>query len=200
MFYKLVVFFVRIFYIIVFRPKITGRENIPKDTGYILSGNHKSNFDPPMVVAFIKGKQMILAKRELFGNRFFAWFLRSVGATPINRDGNDISAIKKAIVNLKKGGSLILFPQGTRVETINSDDTKGGVALLSTRAKVPVVPIGIVGDWKPFRRMEMHIGEPIYFNEFYISKPTPEDLKDISQQVMIKIADLAGEPLEVGKR
>ena len=107
MLYNICKILLKIFYSLLFFPKITGRENIPRSGGYILASNHISNFDPPFVVIFAPGKQLILAKAELFKNSFARWFLMKMGAYPVKRDSADITPIKVAISHLKKGKSVL---------------------------------------------------------------------------------------------
>jgi len=191
MFYDIVIGFFKTLYYIFFRPKVVGVENLPQG-GFILAANHTSNLDPPFVVVFMPGKQMILAKKELFKNKLFGKFLSHLGAVPLNRGEGDVHAIKTALTHLKNGGNLLLFPQGGRRKEINLDDAKNGLALLATRAKVPIVPIGISGDYKLFRRMYLNIGAPMCFDQFYGKKLTSEELNKISRSVVKKIITLAG--------
>ena len=67
---KISVFFVHLACIIYFNLKIVGKENVPKEGAYILCANHKSNWDPPLVVSSIKRKMYVMAKQELFKNKF----------------------------------------------------------------------------------------------------------------------------------
>ena len=70
---------------------------------------------------------VFMAKKELFSNRIFGWWIRMCGAFPIDRDNPGSSAIKYPINVLKKSNrSLIMFPSGSR----HSNDVKGGVASL----------------------------------------------------------------------
>ena len=59
---------IQIFCIVVFRVKKVGEENIAKEGAYIVCANHRSNWDPPILVASTKRKMYVMAKEELFKN------------------------------------------------------------------------------------------------------------------------------------
>ena len=59
---KNICFFLHLACIIYFNLKIVGKENVPKEGAYILCANHKSNWDPPLVVSSIKRKNVCNGK------------------------------------------------------------------------------------------------------------------------------------------
>ena len=66
---SVIVFLVHIFSVIVFRVKLVGKENVPKEGAYIMCANHQSNWDAPILVSSTKRKMHVMAKEELFKNR-----------------------------------------------------------------------------------------------------------------------------------
>ena len=106
---------------------------------YILVAPHRTWWDPVYMAFATKPKQFIfMAKKELFSNRIFGWWIRMCGAFPIDRENPNASAIKYPINVLKKSNrSLIMFPSGSR----HSNDVKGGVALIAKMAKVRIMPV-----------------------------------------------------------
>ncbi|MDP3142504.1 MAG: lysophospholipid acyltransferase family protein [Candidatus Omnitrophota bacterium] len=150
-----------------------GRENIPREGGFIIASNHRSNLDP--IIAGVGCGRIInfMAKEDLFKNRFFAWILLKVGAFPIKRNTGDIGAIKEAIKRLKAGFGLVIFPQGTRKQRTQID-VQPGIGLLAARAKVAVIPTFISGSAEAlpigakmirFRKIRIIYGKPLYFKE-----------------------------------
>ena len=98
-------------------------DKIPsRDENYILVAPHRTWWDPVYMAFATKPKQFIfMAKKELFNNRIFGWWIRMCGAFPIDREKPNASAIKYPINVLKKSDrSLIMFPSGSR----HSNDVK----------------------------------------------------------------------------
>ena len=119
-------------------------DKIPsRDENYILVAPHRTWWDPVYMAFATKPKQFIfMAKKELFNNRIFGWWIRMCGAFPIDREKPNASAIKYPINVLKKSDrSLIMFPSGSR----HSNDVKGGVALIAKMAKVRIMPVTYTG-------------------------------------------------------
>ncbi len=160
--------------IIIFPIKIVGKKNLKKLKGqnYILACNHTSNLDPVMLIVKLRKHFKLVAKKELFKNKFASFFLRQYGAIPIDRSQADTAAIKEILSALNKKHSLIIFPQGTRAEYVNITDgeAKEGVAMFSIRTNTPVLPVVFNKKIKAFKRTKLLIGEPIY--------PDPEKKKD----------------------
>ena len=131
------------------RVKVEGLDNLPKEGPLIVVSNHISNADPPIVFGFLTpalGRQMrILAKEALFVGPI-GWFLRRyLAVTPVKSGGSDIEAYRVAKGILDRGEVLCVFPEGTRSPTGVMQEPKPGVAMLATRSKVTVVPVGISG-------------------------------------------------------
>jgi len=168
MFYKIATGLVSLFYHIIFKIKVIGRENIPQKLGgCIIASNHVSNNDPPFVGIVFKGKYTFMAKEELFRNRLFGWLIRKLGAFPVKRGAKDLTAIDTAIESLYKGRTFIIFPEGTRSKTGELGKPKSGVSLIAVKAKAPVIPVFVKYGRKKFRRNAlMCIGEPIPKEEF----------------------------------
>ena len=79
-------------------------DKIPnQDENYILVAPHRTWWDPVYMAFATKPKQFIfMAKKELFTNRIFGWWIRMCGAFPIDRENPSASAIKYPINVLKK--------------------------------------------------------------------------------------------------
>jgi len=148
-------------------------DDVPRSGPLIVVVNHLSNADPPLVVGWLTpalGRQLhILAKESLFVGPVGP-VLRSQGVTPVRAGGSDIEAFRAARAILDRGEVLCIFPEGTRSRTGRLQAAKPGVALLATRADVPVLPVGISGtdrflppdDWRPRlgTRITVRVGRP----------------------------------------
>lgn len=140
--------------------EIIGRENLPETA--MLCPNHSSGLDVPMIViAFPVGyKVQAMGKESLFKIPFIGWYLKKAGAFPVKRGENDINAIKKSIYALKNGFSMVVFPEGTRVDTPGEVEAKGGGVMIAIRTGVPLVPVYIEHKKRLFRKSRVIFGEP----------------------------------------
>lgn len=129
-----------------------GVENLPSNSGFIVAPNHRSALDIPIVGAALPKKMYSMGKKELFRNRFIGTFLRALGGFPIDRQKPDLKALKHACNIVKNGFALLMFPEGTRSEEGILQEIKKGIIYVSTLAKVPIVPTGIVGTERAFRK------------------------------------------------
>ena len=183
----IIVFLIRIFCYIVFRVKKIGKENVPKTGAYIMCANHTSNWDPPLIVACTNRKMHIMAKAELFKNKFICWLAEKCWVFPVKRGGKDIESMKHSLKVLKDGEMLMLFPEGTRNGMNKNGRAQNGAAFMALRTGVPVIPVGIVGDMKPFHKVTLNYGKPLDFSEYQSNKPEKEVLEKVSQEIMDNI-------------
>lgn len=119
-------------------------EKYPQKYYVIYASNHRSYADPPLLGAGAKGKYAFMAKEELFGNKLFAWLIRSLGAFPVSRGKGDTSTIDTAVERLNGGRSLMIFPEGTRSKDGKVGKGHTGAALIAARSGKPIIPVGIV--------------------------------------------------------
>ncbi|MCX7927101.1 MAG: 1-acyl-sn-glycerol-3-phosphate acyltransferase [Candidatus Omnitrophica bacterium] len=148
MLYKLGKIFFWVILKIFFKFKVRGVENIPKEGGFILAVNHASFLDPIVIGVASPRELLFLAKEQLFVNPFFAWLIRQVHAVPLKRNKMDITAIKKAISWVSRGGALLIFPEGKRTEDGSVGKLQEGIGFLAQRLKVPVIPAYLSGTYK----------------------------------------------------
>ena len=67
---RIVEFLVKVFCRVIFRIEISGMENIPENGACMVCANHQSNWDPVILILFLKRKVHFMAKSELFENFF----------------------------------------------------------------------------------------------------------------------------------
>ena len=175
---------------VVYRLKVTGKENIPKEGPVIYCGNHRSYLDPPLMVVTAKRDMKFLAKEELYKNKFLAFLGWAFEAIPVKRDEKDVSAIKKSLKDLKEGKCIALFPEGTRNGLEKGEKVKDGVAFFAIRSGAKVVPCGIKGGTKDHHKITITYGEPLDYSEYKGSKDK-EVLDKVTEEIMSKIIELA---------
>lgn len=175
---------------VFFRIKIVGRENIPSEGACIICSNHKSYYDPPMLVAFNKRHVNMIAKKDLLKNPIMAWLCKTFGALLVDRDGKDIETVKHSLKILKNGEILGIFPEGTRNGIQKGEKVKNGAVLMAIKSGAPIIPAGIKGDYKIFRRVTMTYGEPIYYDKTKINQQDKEEIDKLTQDLMNTIISL----------
>ncbi len=187
MLYKVVSKILKGFLHIVFRVRISGMENIPKDGGAIVAFNHRSYWDVPFAGSMVKRPLRFMAKSGLFKNPIFGGFIKKCGAFPVQRGKGDIGAIKSALKILNEGNLMLIYPEGKRVLNGERVKAKSGVALIAQKAKVPVIPICISGKYTLFNKIYFNVGEPIDFSEYYDEKLDAVKLQELSDDVLNSI-------------
>lgn len=170
MLYRFGHFLFRIFFRLFHRFRVEGVENVPTHGGVLLVANHASLVDPPLLGVAMRRPVHFMAKAELYKIPLLRWALPRVNAFPVRRGGADRSAIRTSIELLKRGEVIGIFPEGTRSPTGELLPPQRGAALIALRANVPVVPVALVGTFKPvrwrgllprFNRFEVRVGRPI---------------------------------------
>jgi 1-acyl-sn-glycerol-3-phosphate acyltransferase len=152
---------------LVFWPRIKGRSNLPKTgKGLVLVFNHKSNFDPILLLCATPRKLRFLAKAELFRlpwSLFFNW----MGVIAIDRSRKNNQALEAAVRVLKSGGVVAVAPEGTRNKTAQTLlPFKYGAVAMASRAQVPVMPVTITGRYLPFfGKLKLEYGKPMMVGE-----------------------------------
>jgi 1-acyl-sn-glycerol-3-phosphate acyltransferase len=188
--YNIAKFIANVIFRLVFFIDVKGKKNIPKEGRIILCFNHISNLDPVILGMSLPRQIHYMAKKELFQNKILGKIVRMLGAFPVDRKSADLSAIRAALKVLKNEDCLGIFPEGTRVREEKIDNAKPGIALISIKGKAPIVPIFIKSKYKPFSRVTIIIGEPMYLNEFDGKKLSTDEYKALSQKIMKTIYSL----------
>ena len=170
---------------IIYRIKIIGKENIPKEGAVIFCGNHRNYLDPQLIVCTAGRHMRFMAKEELHNNPAFALLGNVFEAIYVKRDEKDISALKEALKTLKSGNCIGIFPEGTRNGFEKNDgEIKNGTAYMALKTGAKIVPIGLVGKAKPFSKNAIIYGKPIDFSEL------TKDGKKIDKQVEEKASKM----------
>ena len=175
---------------IIYFVKVNGKENVPKKGAGIIAANHIHFMDGPTVVSYTKRKVDILGKEELFSNKFMSWFWHSLAMHPVKRNSADLAAIKTSLKILKEGSLLMLFPEGTRNGMKKGIKPKNGAVVMAIKAGVPIIPVGIKGNFKPFRRITLNVGKPIDYIKYKDQINDKELMDKLTQELMDTIIAL----------
>ena len=161
LFYKIVRPIVWLF-IKLFRPTVVGVDNIPKDGGVVLAGNHTKWLDPVMLVGVCRRQVHFLAKEELF-HGFTKFIVTGMGCISVNRKIHDKNALKGAVDTLNDNLCVGIFPEGTINRT---DDViipfKIGAVKACFDSNSTLIPFVITGKYRLFRKgIKIEFLEPI---------------------------------------
>ncbi len=190
LFYKAVKGIARVLFSLVYRIEIEGKEHLPERGKAIVSPNHFSMMDPIIIGAFLPRKVNFMAKEELFSNKLFALILNKLGVFPVKRGGADIGAIRTALRILNNGDIFCIFPEGTRSKAGEILKAKPGAAMIAIRARSPIIPIAIIGDYKLFSKVKIIIDKPIYLSDYYDKKVSTDEYRELSQEILNTIRGL----------
>jgi len=188
-------FIFKMMVILVYRPKVIGKENLPKDTGALICPNHVHPLDSVVVVTMLKRPVRVLAKEELFKSRALRFLAKVFGVYPVKRGKADLQAIKISLKLLKQDELLLMFPEGTRNGLEKGKKAKNGAVLIAATAEKPIVPIGIQGSFKPFRKVILKIGKPIDYSAYKEEVKDKEQASKLTQELMDKIVELRNEKI-----
>lgn len=134
--------------------KVTGLENIPEGPVVFVS-NHQGYADIPVFGAAISMKQIgFVAKNTLGKIPVFGEWIRDIRSVFIERDDprSSLKTIEEGIELLKRGFSLVIFPEGTRSRGAHMGEFKKGSLRLATKPGVPVVPVTLNGTYQVFEK------------------------------------------------
>lgn len=200
--------FIRPFINVLLIKEVRGLENLPKKN-FILASNHQSHLDwiisgyicVPRRFTYIG--QVDRYKGLLGLGRNLLYFV--AGVIPINRkdDNSKKRAIDEAIQALKRGDSLVIYPEGTRSRSGEIAGGKLGAAKIYLETGVPILPVGIKGTFelmpagsgspKIKRIAEINIGKPLYFNDYFEKAKDldfdSQEYKDICQKIIDKVME-----------
>ena len=128
---------------------VEGLENLPPHGPYILTINHLSYFDAPLMYGLVGGEHLTgWAANKYHRHPLFGPILRLGGGIFIRRGEVDRGALASAVEWLKQGKVFAMSPEGTRSKTGALARAKTGAAYLAHQVNVPIVPAGISGSEK----------------------------------------------------
>lgn len=149
-FYHLVRNAFKLFFRLYNRLEVCGLSNVPDEGPMIVASNHASFADPPLIGGVLPIRLRYLAKESLFRVPLLGFFIRTLGAVPVSRGNSQkAGAVMKLLLALLKGGeSVLLFPEGSRSADGRLKPLEAGVAYLSVKTGVPVLPVYVKGSFE----------------------------------------------------
>ncbi len=188
--YLLARLFMTPFFLVYFRLGRTGQEYGRVRGGLIVAANHRSFLDPFVIGAALPWRRPMnyVAKVELFERRWQGWLLSRLGAFPIRRGESDTLAMDTARRTVQRGGTVCIFPEGTRIRRGTLASPKRGVGRLALQAGVPVVPTAVFGSehvrrgWRirP-RQVRVRLGKAMTFPT--VEEPSPPLAESVTARI-----------------
>lgn len=155
---------------------IEGRENIPKENGYIIFPNHQGLFDALVIIESSEAPVTFVMKKEVEKHWFLKRIVKVINAQTIDRDDikQSLTIIKNVTKEVKEGRNYVIFAEGTRSKNGNQLlDFKGGSFKSAYNAKCPIVPAALIDSYKAFdnksiKKITVKISylEPIYYEDY----------------------------------
>ncbi|MGH2950639.1 MAG: 1-acyl-sn-glycerol-3-phosphate acyltransferase, partial [Solirubrobacterales bacterium] len=168
----------------------TGREHARFRGGLIVASNHRSFLDPFVIGAFLPWRRRLqfVAKVELFEKRWQGFLLSRLGAFPVRRGQSDETAMETARGIVERGGTVIIFPEGTRHRSGSLGRPKRGAGRLALETGAAVLPIAVHGSeevrrgWRirP-RKVKLRAGRPLTFPR--TDRPSPALAATVTERI-----------------
>ena len=193
----------------VFRPWISGAENVPKTGPVILASNHLSFVDSIFLPLMLERPVVFLAKSEYFTGKglkgaLSRWFFTATGQLPIDRSGGKASeaSLNTGLSVLEQGSLLGIYPEGTRSPDGFLYRGRTGIARMVLEARVPVIPVAMIdtekvqaiGQKMPrIRRVGIVIGTPLDFSRFEGMEGDRIVLRAVTDEIMYELQKLSGQ-------
>ncbi|MGZ4663243.1 MAG: lysophospholipid acyltransferase family protein [Arthrobacter sp.] len=194
---------------LLFRPWVKGLDNVPAEGAAILASNHLSFSDSIFMPLMVPRPVVFLAKSEYFTGtgfkgRLTALFFRLTNQLPMDRSGGAASAasLNAGMDVLSRGSLLGIYPEGTRSPDARLYRGKVGVARLALKARVPVIPVAMIGTDKVqpigkrvpnIRRIGMIFGEPLDFSRYYGMEDDRLIQRSVTDEIMYELMRLSGQ-------
>ncbi len=188
--YLLARVFMTPFCVVYFRLTRNGRDHGRVRGGLIVAANHRSFLDPFVIGGALPWRRPMnyVAKVELFERRWQGWLLSRLGAFPIRRGESDEDSVETARLVVERGGTVCIFPEGTRIRHGTLASPKRGVGRLALQTGAPVVPTAIVGSehvrrgWRirP-RKVRVRLGKAMTFPR--VEEPSPPLAESVTARI-----------------
>jgi long-chain acyl-CoA synthetase len=159
---------------VFFNLRVSGKDKLPKSGPFILSPNHQSFLDGPVVASQIPWRlfknMFYVGTSEIFGRGILKFVARMFKLVPVDPDSNLVNAMRAGAIGLRRGNNLVLYPEGERSIDGTPKKFKKGAAILAAHLKVPIYPVALEGFYDAWPRskrlprlskLRVQFGDPI---------------------------------------
>jgi 1-acyl-sn-glycerol-3-phosphate acyltransferase len=186
----------------LWRIEASGVENVPKHGPAILASNHLSYTDHYFLPAVVPRQIFFISKAQHFDVPVQRWLFEQWGVIPLKRGEGDNEAFTRSLQLLSEGKLFGIYPEGTRSTDGKLHKGRTGVARLALMAKVPVLPVGMVGTDKvlpkgksvpKLHKVGVRIGAPLDFSSYFGMENDRKACREVTDRIMMAIRDLSGQ-------
>ena len=177
--------------------EVTGMDKLPQGN-FILAANHLGRLDTAILLYAIDREDIIMAVAEKYKDHpLFGAIGRAVDAVWLNRFEADFSALREILARMKKGGLMVIAPEGTRSKTEALQEGKMGVAFLASKSGYPILPVALTGtedrcvvaNLKRFRRSKIRaVAGELFTVEIPKGRGREEAMRSATDEIMCRIA------------
>jgi 1-acyl-sn-glycerol-3-phosphate acyltransferase len=195
--YKTLRRIVRIIMNIIADVEVVGMEYLPAGN-VLIAANHLGRLDTAVLLYVLDREDIILAVAEKYKNHpFFGAVGRTANAIWLNRFETDFAALREILARMKKGGLMVIAPEGTRSKTASLQEAKMGAAFLASKSGFPVLPVaitgtedaGVISNLKRFRRSKIKLeARGAYYIEVPKGLGREQAMREATNEIMCRIA------------
>lgn len=185
---------------VYFRLRVEGAIHVPADGPCIIAANHASYLDPIVLWMACPRHVRYIVDREQYQRPLVHWVAVRAEAIPVENNPRDLGSLRRALLALKQGAMLGIFPEGGRSDDGSQKTGKPGAVLLALRAGVPLLPAGIVGAFAAYSRHHrlprpkpvlVRFGEPVNLPEAWRGHAAKDHLEEATGLLMERIRTLS---------
>lgn len=174
--------------------ELRGVENIPREGGLIITPNHQTYADPPLITIAVRRRVYYMAWDKLFGVPVLGQLIRVLRAFPVDIYSNDPGAVREARRLVQQGAAVMIFPEGGRSFDGTLGHFKLGAFRLAVTLGATVLPVTISGGydaWPPHRALPRRGRMTITYHPPLLAQPGAEPraaARDLAERARAAIA------------
>jgi 1-acyl-sn-glycerol-3-phosphate acyltransferase len=177
--------------------EIEGMEKLPEGN-LILASNHLGRLDTAVLLYAVDREDIIMAIAEKYKDHpLYGAIGRAVNGIWLNRFEADFAALREILERMKKGGLLVIAPEGTRSKTEALQPGRMGVAFLASKSGYPIMPIAVTGtedrliveNLKRFRRSKIKaVAGDLFHIDIPKGRGREQAMQTATDEIMCRIA------------
>lgn len=179
---------------------VIGKEKIPQDTAVVFIGNHQSYLDIPAMLGYSGKKLAFISKAEVLKVPVLSDWMKLMQCVFMVRESprQSVQAMNTAVENVKKGYSMMIFPEGHRSKSDEIKPFHPGSFKLAFRSEMPIVPVTIDGTWHLYEEHKRPAAAPVTLT-FHDPIPTAGLTREQQAEIPDKVFELIKSSLPLYK-